>query len=533
MRTLILFLAVSLGLIANGQQNLGYQMPPDEILELADVELAPGVQMDSKGEYMVLLFRNQYKSIQELSETELRLAGLRINPVTNIGSRTNYITNLKVKKTKDTEAVQVKGLPENPRLSGFRWSHDETKIACLNTTSTGVEVWVLDIKNASVKKLTEPIVNANMRSALSWFKNNSKLLIKTLPADRKDLINTEIAVPTGPTVSVSDGSKAQNRTYQDLLKTPNDESNFEQLAHSELKTVDLNGNMKDFLPSAMYRGISFSPDGSYIMITKTKRPFSYLVTYGRFPYETNIYNSEGTFVSQVNDVPLDEVRPKGFMATRTGKRSMSWRADHPATLVYAEALDEGDPANEVEFRDAVYQMKAPFTGDTKLILKTKQRFSGIQWGDESLAIAIDYWWNTRNLKVYMFNPSDPTQTPKIIEDRNYQDVYSDPGSFVTSKNEYGRYTLEMDGSKLFLMGDGYTKEGQFPFIDEFNTKTTETKRIYQSEYADKIETLNSAINMKKGEILVRIESPTEYPNYYIRNINKKNSLEAITAFENP
>ena len=109
--------------VINGfaQQNLTYQQPSNEILELADVELAPGVQIDSKGEQMVLLYRNQYKSIAELSETELRLAGLRINPVTNIGSRTNYYTNIKVKGVKDKDAKQVSGLPENARLSGFGW----------------------------------------------------------------------------------------------------------------------------------------------------------------------------------------------------------------------------------------------------------------------------------------------------------------------------------------------------------------------------------------------------------------------------
>jgi hypothetical protein len=32
------------------------------------------------------------------------------------------------------------------------------------------------------------------------------------------------------------------------------------------------------------------------------------------------------------------------MAVRKGKRNMSWRSDKPATLVYAEALDGGDPA---------------------------------------------------------------------------------------------------------------------------------------------------------------------------------------------
>jgi dipeptidyl aminopeptidase/acylaminoacyl peptidase len=515
------------------QQSLTYQKPSKEILELADVDLAPGVQIDSKGEQMVLLYRDQYKSIAELSETELRLAGLRINPVTNIGSRTNYITNLKVKKTSDKEATQVKGLPDNPRLSGFSWSPDESMIACLNTTASGVEAWILNIEKATATKITEATVNANMGSTINWFKDNEHLLVKMLPKDRKPLINTAEAVPTGPTVSVSDGSKAQNRTYQDLLKTPNDEFNFEQLAHSEIVKVSIEGKTEPFLESAMYRGISFSPDGNYIMITKTKRPFSYLVTYSRFPYESVIYDANGKMITVANDVPLDEVRPKGFMATRMGKRNMSWRDDQPATLVWAEALDNGDPAVDAEYRDAVYQLKAPFKGEPQLILKTQQRFAGIDWGNDNFAVAYDYWWNTRNTKTYTFNPSNSSEKPKVIYDRNYQDVYSDPGNFVSSKNEYGRYTLEMDGNKLYLMGDGYSDKGQFPFVDEFNIKTNETKRLYQSQYTNKLEDLSSAIDMKKGEILVRIESPTEYPNYYIRNIKKKNALTPITAFDNP
>ncbi|MEO1032681.1 MAG: prolyl oligopeptidase family serine peptidase [Bacteroidota bacterium] len=530
MKSLIKLFALLFVLNSYAQQSLKYQVPSDEILELADVELAPGVQIDSKGEHMVLLYRNQYKSIQELSETEMRLAGLRINPVTNIGSRTNYYTNIKVKQIEDAAATQVKGLPENARLSGFRWSPDETMIACLNTTPKGVEVWVLDIAEAKVTKLTDASVNANMGSTINWFKDNQNLLVKMLPSDRKELVNTDIAVPTGPTVSVSDGAKAQNRTYQDLLKTPNDEFNFEQLARSEIKKVSIDGNIQDYLSADMYRGISFSPDGNYVMITKVKRPFSYLVPYYRFPNESVMYASDGKKIKTVNDVPLDEVRPKGFMSTRMGKRNMTWRGDKPATIVWAEALDKGDPEVEVDYRDVVYELNAPFSGQPKEILKTKQRFSGIQWGDDNNAVAYDYWWNTRNLKTYLFNPSNGKA--KVMYDRNYQDVYSDPGNFVTSKNEFGRYTLTMNGSKLYLMGDGYSKEGQFPFIDEYNIKSGKSKRLYRSEYTDKLENLYDAIDMKKGEILVRIESKKDYPNYYIRNI-KKNDLRAITDFENP
>jgi dipeptidyl aminopeptidase/acylaminoacyl peptidase len=372
-----------------------------------------------------------------------------------------------------------------------------------------------------------------MGSTLNWFKDNTHLLVKMLPTDRKPLINSAIAVPTGPTVSVSDGEKAQNRTYQDLLKTPNDELNFEQLARSEIKKVSITGKVENFLTTDMYLDISFSPDGNYIMITKIKRPFSYLVTYSRFPSESIMYDVNGNKIRTVNEVPLDEVRPQGFMSTRMGKRRMTWRGDKPSTLIWAEALDNGDPAVEVEYRDAVYQVNAPFDSKPQLILKTKQRFRGINWGNDKTAVAYDYWWNTRNTKTYLFDPSNSSSEPKVISDRNYQDVYSDPGSFVTSKNQYGSYTLNINNDKLYLMGDGYTEEGQFPFIDEYHTKTGETKRLYQSEYTDKLESLNTAIDMKKGEILVRIESKTEYPNYYIRNINNKNDLKPITAFENP
>jgi len=329
MKSLIKLFAFLLVANTYAQQSLTYQQPSDEILELADVELAPGVQIDTKGEHMILLYRDQYKSIQELSETELRLAGLRINPVTNIGSRTNYITNIKVKKIKDKEATQVSGLPDNARLSGFSWSPDESMIACLNTTPTGVEVWVLNVANASVTKLTDAGVNANMGSTINWFKDNQNLLVKMLPNDRKPLINTATAVPTGPTVSVSDGAKAQNRTYQDLLKTPNDEFNFEQLARSEIKKVSITGEVSTFLPADMYRGLSFSPDGNYIMVTKIKRPFSYLVTYGRFAWESKLYDVKGNKIKIVNEVPVAEVSPSAFMSARMGKGSMRWRGDYP------------------------------------------------------------------------------------------------------------------------------------------------------------------------------------------------------------
>jgi dipeptidyl aminopeptidase/acylaminoacyl peptidase len=532
-KILLCFLSSFLFANIQAQENLTYQKPPQEIMDLVDVPLAPTTLVDSKGEMMVFLYRDQYKSIAELSEQELRLGGLRINPVTNINSRTTYFNDLKVKSIKAKESKSISGLPDNPRLANFSWSPDETKMAMTHTTNTGVELWVVDIKSAMAKKLTEGTLNANMRDVINWFKDGSSILVKMLPKDRKELINTNTAVPKGPTVSVSDGKKAQNRTYQDLLQNSNDEFNFEQLARASLAKVDLNGSMTDWKSSKMYSDISFSPDGNYVMVSSLKKPFSYLVPYYRFPFETVIYDKSGKEISKVNDVPLSEVLPIGFMAEREGRRDLSWRSDVPATLVYAKVLDGGDPEVEVEFRDEVFLLNAPFTGEGNSILKTKDRFSGITWGNKNTAIAYDYWWNNRNTRTYVFNPSDNKEKPKVLFNRNYQDQYSDPGDFVTKKTLFGTNILALKDNNAFLLGRGFTEKGQFPFVDKIDLKSAETTNLYRSNYNTKKETLVEAIDITKGNILVRIESSTEYPNYYVRDINKKDALTQITNFENP
>ncbi|MEA2077484.1 MAG: prolyl oligopeptidase family serine peptidase [Candidatus Marinimicrobia bacterium] len=533
MKRLIYLVLILFFVIANAQENLTYQKPPQDILDLVDVQRAPSVLIDDNKEYMVLLYRDTYKTIAELSEDELRLGGLRINPKTNIGSRTNYYNDIKIKNIKKNKASikSVKGLPENPRFANFTWSPDQKKIALTNTTLLGVELWVLDLQNAILTKLTEANINANMEDVANWFEDSQSLLIKLVPGERKELIDNNKVIPSGPTVSVSDGQKAQNPTYQDLLKSKTDEHNFEQLASSEIYKVSLNGTKEKWLDIAMYVNISFSPDGNYVKVSTLERPFSYLVPYNRFPSKTMIYTKDAKEVETVLTVPLIEALPKGFMAVRKGRRNLSWRSDKPATLVYTEARDDGDPTKKVEYRDEIFLLEVPFNGNPKSILKTINRFAGIEWGNDNIAIAHDYWWNSRNTKTYVFDPSNISTKQVIISDRNTQDHYNNPGDFVSKRNDMGSYVLSLEGNTAFLIGKGFSEKGQFPFIDKMDLKTQEKERLYQSPYSDKLEDLRQ-YDLKKNQILVRIESKNDYPNYYFRNL-KNNKLKQLTFFENP
>ena len=521
-----------LSYIGIAQENVTYQKPPKEILELADFERAPSVSMDTKKEYMLLSYRNTYKSLDDLNQEEMRLGGLRINPITNISSTVTYINNLKIRKVKDKNEIQVKGLPENAKITNVSWAPNEKVIAFTNTTANGVELWTIDVATAQAKKITSDNLNANLGNPYSWMKDSQQLLIRVIPTNKPKLIDEKRDLPKGPIVSESEGKVSQNRTYQDLLKNKTDEANFEALVTSELKTVDLNGSMKNFKSAGMYAGETFSPDGNYLMITTIEKPFSYIVPLSRFPQKTTIYDSNGKEIKVVNEVPLSEIMPKGFSSTRTGKRSMGWRADQPATLHFVEALDGGDQANKVEFRDELFLWEAPFNQAPKSLMKIPQRYGGIMWGNANTAIVMDSWYDTRNTKAYLINPSNPAIAPKIIEDRNSQDVYSDPGNFEMKKNEFGRYVIAIENNKGYLIGAGHTKEGQFPFIDEFDFGTLKTKRLYTSNMKDKKEDLLSIEDLKKGDVLVMIQSKNEYPNYYYRNLKSK-KLTPITSFKNP
>lgn len=525
--SMLLLVAASLGF---AQENVTYQKPSAEILQLADYDRPPSIMMDSKRALVVLSYRSTYKTLEDLNQDEMKLGGLRINPVTNISSTMTYSNNLKIKKVKDKSETQVKGLPVNARIAYLQLSPDEKSLAFTNTTAKGVELWVVDLASATAKKLTSDNLNANMGSPYSWFRDSKALLVSQLLDNRPSLLDDKKNLPKGPIVSTAEGKVSQNRTYQDLLKNPQDEKNFETLVTSELYKVDFNGNATLFKKADMYAGQSFSPDGKYINITTLQKPFSYIVPLSRFPMTSVVYDESGNEVKKVNTIPLTEIMPKGFSATREGKRNMAWRADKPASLYFVQALDGGDPAKKVDFRDEVYTWDAPFNSEPKSLVKLKERFAGIQWGDDQHATVMDSWYDTRNLTTQFLNPS--TGETKLISSRNFQDMYKDPGEFQTRRNQFGRDVIDVEAGKSYLLGEGFTKEGQFPFIDSFDWKTLKTTRLYTSNVKGKKEDLIDILDIKKNEILVREQSKNEYPNYYIKNF-KSGKLTPVTQFANP
>jgi hypothetical protein len=86
------------------QEELLFQQPSLPILQLADYERPPSISMDSKKEMVLFSYRETYKTLQDLNQEELRLGGLRVNPILNISSTQSYVTNLKLRMLSDLKA---------------------------------------------------------------------------------------------------------------------------------------------------------------------------------------------------------------------------------------------------------------------------------------------------------------------------------------------------------------------------------------------------------------------------------------------
>lgn len=529
---LTLFVAIMFAQISViAQLDLSYQTPPKELAAIVDAPTTPSTSMNVKAGVILLLDRPGSPGIEDLAQEMLRLAGMRIDPATNGPSRASYYTGIKLLNMESGEITQIQNLPEPVKISGLSWSPNDDGFVFTHMRQDGIDLWYVSLTDLKPRKLIKSL-NGLMGSTYTWMPDGKSLICKIISGKRGER-PVPPHVPTGPVVSENLGKEAAVATYQDLLENKSDEILFKYLVTSALVMVDLDGSVNDFAGPDLYRSISPSPDGSYLLVSRMKEPFSYLVSYYRFPYDLEIWDSHGAKLKTVHHFPLMESIPKGSGSVQPGPRGYNWRSDVSATLVWTLALDKGDPKKKVPFRDQVYTLEAPFDGQPVELLKTRLRYSGITWGREDLALVSQSWRSSRQKITSFFNPSDPGKAPVTIWDQSSEDRYADPGRFLTAKNSFGKNVLlfGMKGKTLFLSGSGASPEGNRPFLDEFTIKNYEVKRLWRSE-APYYERVVKFYDIKSKLMITERQSKTEPPNYFVRNL-KKNTLKQITSFENP
>ncbi len=512
------------------QAEAAYRLPPPEIVRILDAPPTPRVVVSPRGGLLLLVDYEAMPTIAELSRPLLRIAGLRITPDVSGRQMLTFNTGLTLKPVPDGPARPV-ALPAGIRFGTPAWSPDGTRIAFARRLDDRIEAWVVDAKTGLARALPGPPLDDVLGPALTWCPDGRTLLVRAVPEGR-GLPPEAARVPSGPDIQETAGKRSRVPTYQDLLKSSRDERLFDHYATVRLGFLDsATGAFRPVGEPAVYADAEPSPDGRWLLVARLKKPYSYGIAADGFARSVEAWNLADGSVRVLADLPAEEeVPPNGVP---TGPRSFEWRPLSPATLLWAEALDGGDPERDAPFRDKLVTLDPPFDGAPREVARTRGRFAGITWlGKPGQAMVEEFDWKRRWTTSWLLDPSVPAGTaPRVLFDLSSQDEYRKPGRPVQTTTPAGERVAVRDGDAVFLAGTGASPEGDRPFLDRYDLKTGRATRMLRSA-GDGYEAFVAFAGPDLRSVIITSESPTRPPNYVHLNL-KTGARAALTAFEDP
>ncbi|MFG0306168.1 MAG: prolyl oligopeptidase family serine peptidase [Phycisphaerales bacterium JB040] len=505
----------------------GYRLPPRDIVDMVDAPPTPSVSVSPDGSTLVLVHRENLPPIREMARPMERLAGMRLDASTNGRHGPRRFVGLSIRDVESGRERRV-GLPEDVGVGYPSWAPNGERFAFTVTEADGIELWVCEVASGRAARVADRMNLA--AGGFDWMSDSETLLAQTIPSDRGERPKRS-AVPTGPVMQENDGRTAPVRTYQDLLSDTHDEAMFDWLMVNQIVRVDgVGGGVTPVGGPGLYTVVSASPDGEYLLVGRLEKPYSYLVTYWSFPITYEVWSATGEHVSTIAEKPLRDSVPIG--GVETGRRSIGWQSNAPATLVWAEALDGGDPKAEVEHRDRIMMLDAPFTDEPTEVTRIEDRYSGLRWvGQGELAMLSEYDRDTRWTRTWLVDFGAPDSTPRLVFERNTQDRMADPGRPVSALNEYGRSVAHVDGGHVFLTGSGATEEGDRPFLRKMSLASFEQEELWRNE-GENYEYVVELLADDATRVLTSYETTDTPPNYFIRDLDRETRV-AVTEFEDP
>ncbi|MDX1677234.1 S9 family peptidase, partial [Arsukibacterium sp.] len=505
----------------------GYREPAADVTAIVDAAPSPGASLSPDGSVLLSLQFPALPSLTDLAAPEHRLAGVRINPANNGPSQPRYIAGVKLIDIASGKSREIKGLPANLKVIAAEWSPDSRYIALVQLAENASSLWRIDTKNATAKRWGKVQPNAVQGARLEWAANSNAVYLLAVSENRPA---TPVAptVPAGPVVTEARGRTAPARTYQDLLEDAHDEALFSHYFSSQLVKISLKNKVTTIGQPALLRSFSLSPDNQHILISRVVPPFSYAVPIYRFATTTEVWNLAGEVSYTVAQQPVADNLPIAFDAVVTGPRSVSWRNDAPATLYWATAADGGDPANEAEVRDQLWQLAAPFTAEPMKLLDMAFRFRDLLAANAGTALVYEGWWQDRQEKVWLISP-DGSAKPRLLWQRSTEDRYADPGRPLMTTADNGQRLLRLEQGHIYLTAVGASEQGNRPFIDKYDLASGDTERLWRSEapYYEYPITL-----LPSGKLLTQREAPTEPADFYLRDL-QSGELTALTDTPHP
>ncbi len=443
-------------------------------------------------------------------------------------------------------------VPRGARVSGATWSPEGARIAFFAHTDDATHIWVAEAATGRSRQVTRTPVLATAVTTFQWTAGGAKIAT-VLEPDGRSPRPLPPAVPTGPQVKTTEEGENMLRTYASLMKTPYDERLLEWHVTGQLALVDVSNRRVEKLGApTMIWAFDFSPDGEYVRVTKLEKPFSYVVPVGNFGRSDEIWDRTGRKLLDFDKTPMN-TGLRGATPTAPGvggsggdedKRQVAWRKDNtgltfleqePAPDSTAEErTPQADEQERERRKDRVMHWAAPFdSASLKVLYENDNRLNAHRYSPDHawLFLSERQGQNTHEFAVDLADPG----TKHTLARWRTEDFYANPGSLVltggavpsVSRGGYGgargggeTVQISSDGASVFFYGTAYDEDpvanGPKSFLDRVTIATGEKSRAWESSNDGVWERATSFLDVETGKMVVSRESPTQVPQYYLR-----------------
>lgn len=453
----------------------------------------------------------------------------------NLTIRNNVGIDLHSADDGRTISIEV---PEGARVSNASWSPDGTKVAYFAHFDDATHIYVADATSGRSRRITPRPVLATLLTSFAWTAGGAEIATVLLPSGRPEAPR-EPAVPTGPQVVITEEGRNALRTYASLMATPHEEDLLEWYATGQLALVSTDGSgTVEVGEPAMIRGIDPAPDGEHLIVTRMVRPFSYIVPVNNFGRVEEIWDRQGTVLTELRTVALNTGRQSAGSDDDGDdgppeRRQLAWRPDgagltflqqEPAPEDSTEADAAADAPTDAGSNssrrrmDRVMQWLPPFRdGSETVVYETATRMQSHTFADDMSALFITERQGQNNHQYAVF--LDDPETKHTLVRWSNDDFYARPGSLLTESGP-GAATVRLsaDGSAVFFTGIQYDEDpltnGPRSFVDRVTIRTGEKERVYESSNDGEFERITTVIDPDLGDYVVTRESPTEIAQSY-------------------
>ncbi len=489
-----------------------YQVPGSDIVAIIDAPPTPAASLGPGRRFAALVHYESHPPVALLGRPWRALAGLRLDTVIGCRQRTRRLTGISVLSLPAGQPRPLE-LPPGKSVSVPVWAPDGERFAFTVDEPDGIAVWVADAQAATAAEVpglrVRDVLGGDPTSAgstVGWSRDGTALIVLGAP----DVPLTSGPEPIEPQLEETAGKRSQMATFTDLLRTAADGDIFEELATSVPLRVDPESGAATGLGApGLYHHLSESPDGGHLLVYRLQRPFSYRVPFPYFARRVEVWSAAGDLERVIADLPVSDEVPRHGVPT--GPRMVSWEESVPASLVWTEALDGGDPVAAAEYRDQIFRLPAPFSAEPQACILVQHRCLG--WYDMAEAgtlLVTEHDRDRRWITSRLSDLADPAAS-RVIFDHSADESYLDPGSPMMTVHPDGTRTVLQDGSRIYLRGDGASPDGDRPFLDRLDLSDLSTVRLFQSP-ADGYEQVLGFVAEDRDAVLIWQESRTEPPN---------------------